>query len=213
MNCVRRPLWLAQASKPTGTDAVVSERAKPASSPMLMHSARTAVAAMVSLLIAHLFRLPEVYWSAISTLVITKSSLGAALTVSWQRFVGTLLGAIMGGMGASFFGPQVAVFGATVFILGLLCILTRSDRSAYRFGGITLAIVMLVPGTAPAWRIAFDLCRNLDWNRSGVDLGCVVAGQGSCHPFSRGENLSGKSRGNHSGHKQVTVPHGTEEKS
>jgi uncharacterized membrane protein YccC len=70
--------------------------------------------------------------------------------------VGTLLGAIVGGMVASFFGPGVAVFGATVFILGLLCILTRSDRSAYRFGGITLAIVMLVPGTAPAWRIAFD---------------------------------------------------------
>jgi uncharacterized membrane protein YgaE (UPF0421/DUF939 family) len=153
---MRPPLWLAQASKPTGTDAVASARDKPASSPMLMHSARTAVAAMVSLLIAHLFRLPEVYWSAISTLVITQSSLGAALTVSWQRFVGTLLGAIVGGMVASFFGPGVAVFGATVFILGLLCILTRSDRSAYRFGGITLAIVMLVPGTAPAWRTAFD---------------------------------------------------------
>ena len=34
--------------------------------------------------------------------------------------------------------------------------MTRSDCSAYRFGGITLATVMLVPGTAPAWRIAFD---------------------------------------------------------
>ena len=119
---------------------------------MVVHSARTAVASAVSLLVAHLFRLPGIYWSAISILVIAQSSLGAAVTVSWERFVGTLLGAIV----ATYFAPQAVVFGATVFALGLFCIFTRSDRSAYRFGGITLAIVMLVPRTAPAWRVAFD---------------------------------------------------------
>jgi hypothetical protein len=29
------------------------------------------------------------------------------------------------------------------------------DRSAYRFGGITLAIVLLIPRPATAWAIAF----------------------------------------------------------
>jgi uncharacterized membrane protein YccC len=29
------------------------------------------------------------------------------------------------------------------------------DLSAYRFGGVTLAIVLLVPRTGPAWEIAF----------------------------------------------------------
>src|SRR5260370_15517808 len=91
---------------------------------MPMHSARTAVAAMVSLLIANLFRLPEASWPAISTLVITQSSLGAALTVSWQRFVGTLLGAIGAEWWPAFSG------------LKWRC-LVRSDHSAYRFGGIT----------------------------------------------------------------------------
>jgi uncharacterized membrane protein YgaE (UPF0421/DUF939 family) len=33
--------------------------------------------------------------------------------------------------------------------------MARSERSAYRFGGVTLAIVLLVPRTAPAWQIAF----------------------------------------------------------
>jgi len=101
-----------------------------------------------------LFRLPEAYWSAITTLVITQSSLGTALTVSWQRFVGTTLGAVVGAIAASHFGPQVLVFGICVFILGLLCAVAHSDRSAYRFGGVTLAIVMLVPRTGPAWQIA-----------------------------------------------------------
>jgi uncharacterized membrane protein YgaE (UPF0421/DUF939 family) len=122
--------------------------------PVLVHSARTAIAAVVSVLAARLFRLPETYWAAITTLVITQSSLGAALTVSWQRFVGTALGAVVGAIVASYFGPHVLVFGTSVFILGLLCALARSDRSAYRFGGITLAIVLLVPRTGPAWQTA-----------------------------------------------------------
>ena len=124
--------------------------------PVFVHSARTAVVAVASFLTARLLRLPEAYWAPITTLVITQSSLGAALTVSWQRFVGTVLGAVVGAIVASHFGPQALAFGACVFILGLLCALAHLDRTAYRFGGVTLAIVLLVPRTAaPAWHIAF----------------------------------------------------------
>jgi len=132
-----------------------SARGAGAWSPVVVHSVRTAVAAMASVLAAGLFRLPETYWAPITTLVITQSSLGAALTVSWQRVVGTLLGALVGGLVASHFGPHVLVFGASVFLLGLLCAVARSDRSAYRFAGVTLAIVLLVPRTGLAWHIAF----------------------------------------------------------
>jgi len=111
----------------------------------VVHSTRTAVAAVASLLVARLFQLPEAYWAPITTLVITQSSLGTAFTVSRQRFVGTALGALVGAIVASHFGPHVLVFGACVLILGLLCAVAHSDRSAYRFGGITLAIVLLVP--------------------------------------------------------------------
>ncbi len=122
--------------------------------PVVVHSARTAVAVVASVLVARLFRLPETYWAAITTLVITQSSLGAALTVSWQRFVGTVLGAVAGAMVASYLRPRMLVFGTSVFILGLLCAVAHVDRSAYRFAGVTLAIVLLVPRTGPAWQIA-----------------------------------------------------------
>jgi uncharacterized membrane protein YccC len=42
-----------------------------------------------------------------------------------------------------------------VFFLGLFCPLALADRSAYRFGGITLAIVLLIPRAGPAWEAAF----------------------------------------------------------
>jgi uncharacterized membrane protein YccC len=123
--------------------------------PVLVHAVRTAVAAVVSLLVARLFRLPATYWAPITTLVITQSSLGAAFAVSSQRFVGTVLGAIVGGAAASYFGPHALVFGVCVFILGLLCAVTRSGPAAYRFGGVTLAIVVLIPRSDSAWLVAF----------------------------------------------------------
>src|SRR6266404_2662357 len=64
---------------------MMSDRVEWTEWPVLVHSARTAVAAVASLLAARLFRLPEAYWAPITTLVITQSSLGAALTVSRQR--------------------------------------------------------------------------------------------------------------------------------
>ena len=123
--------------------------------PVLVHSVRTALAAVVSLLVARLFGLPTTYWAPITTLVITQSSLGAAFAISSQRFIGTLLGALVGGVAAAFFGPHVLVFGICVFILGLLCAIARSGPSAYRFGGVTLAIVVLIPRSGNAWAVAF----------------------------------------------------------
>ena len=84
-----------------------------------------------------------------------QSSLGAALKVSSERFMGTALGALVGGLVASYLPPNVAVFGGCIFVLGLVCALARSSYSAYRFGGITAAIVLLVPRSDPAWLAAF----------------------------------------------------------
>ena len=62
----------------------------------LVHAARTTVAAVVSYLIARLFRLPEAYWAPISTLIGMQSTLGASLPVSVQHFAGTAVGAAIG---------------------------------------------------------------------------------------------------------------------
>ena len=134
---------------------MASERVKWTGWPVLVHSVRTAVAAVVSLLVAQLFGLPATYWAPITTLVITQSSLGAAFAVSSQRFIGTVLGALVGGAVAGYFGPHVLVFGICVFLLGLLCAIVRTGPSAYRFGGVTLAIVVLIPRSASVWVVAF----------------------------------------------------------
>ena len=87
--------------------------------------------------------------------VITQSSLGAALTVSWQRFVGTVLGAVVGAIVASHFAPHVIVFGTCVFILGLLR---------------TVAHLYL---------ICISVRRSVHRNWGSADVGDGVAGEGS----------------------------------
>jgi uncharacterized membrane protein YccC len=128
--------------------------ASPSQKQWLVHSARTTLAAIVSLEAARLFRLPEAYWAAVTTLVVMQSTLGAALTVSAQRFAGTALGAACGALLAAYYGPSVIAFGAGLFLLGLACAALDLDRSAYRFAGVTLAIVMLLARAEPAWQIA-----------------------------------------------------------
>lgn len=135
---------------------------------VLEHSARTAVTAVVSMLTARLLRLPQIYWAPVTTLVITQSSLGATFAVSWQRFIGTTVGAAVGAIAASYFGPFTVVFGVSVFLLGIFCAGVQADRSAYRFGGVTLAIVLLVPRAERAWQVAFH-------RFAEVSVGIVVA--------------------------------------
>jgi uncharacterized membrane protein YccC len=118
------------------------------------HAARTAAAAAISLEIAYLLRLPEPYWAATTTLIVMQSTLGPALAISEQRFAGTALGAGMRALIATYFAPSVVWFAAGVFLLGIICSALGLDKAAYRFAGITLAIVMLVSRAKPAWVIA-----------------------------------------------------------
>ncbi|MGO8790358.1 MAG: FUSC family protein [Terriglobia bacterium] len=120
----------------------------------LLHTVRTTVAAVVSLLVARLFRLPEAYWAAITTMIVMQSTLGAALNISKQRLAGTALGASLGALFATFIGRSVSMYGVGICLCGAICALLRMDRSAFRYAGITLTIVLLIAHPQPAWVIA-----------------------------------------------------------
>ena len=120
----------------------------------VMHSARTAIAAVVSTLLARsVLRLPEFYWAPVSTVVILLSGANP-MKLAWQRFAGTALGAVMGALIATYFTHTLAVYAVGIFISGIVSSLLRIG-AAFRFAGITLTIVLLVPYTHPTWIVAF----------------------------------------------------------
>lgn len=117
----------------------------------LTHSARTALAAVTSLIVARLCRMPEAYWAPITTIIVMQSTLGAVWAASKQRLIGTALGAAVGALVASYFDPGLIVFGVAIFALGLICALLRLDQSAYRFAGVTRTIVVLIVRPQAPW--------------------------------------------------------------
>lgn len=134
----------------------------------ITHAIRTAVAATVSVIIARLVQMPEAYWAAIATLVVMQSTLGATLTLSIERIVATAVGASVGALEANFFGANLVAFAVAIVLIGLLSIAFRLEKTAYRYASITLAIIVLIPRSAPAWIIA--LHRFLE-----VSVGIIVA--------------------------------------
>jgi len=131
-----------------------------------LDSVRTTVAAVAAVLLARLLKLPEYYWAPISTIVVIQSTI-PPLTLGWQRFVGTALGAVLGAALATYFSPSVVVYALGILVCGMLAFLLRVG-SAYRFAGITLSIVLLIPHTLPPWIVG--------WHRFlEVSLGIAVA--------------------------------------
>jgi uncharacterized membrane protein YgaE (UPF0421/DUF939 family) len=113
---------------------------------------RTAVATVLSLLIAHALRLPEFYWAPISSIVVLLSTTNP-LDSAWQRFAGTAVGAALGALIATFLHPSWLVYGAAIIVCGVICSLLRIE-SAYRIAAITLTIVLLITHGRPPWIIA-----------------------------------------------------------
>jgi uncharacterized membrane protein YccC len=122
--------------------------------PTITHAVRTAVAAVVSLLVARLFQLPESYWAAITTLIVMQSTLGAALPISAQRLAGTAVGVVCGAFIGAWFPGNILFFGIGVFAIGVLCAALQVERSAYRYASIALAIVMLIARSDSKWVVA-----------------------------------------------------------
>jgi uncharacterized membrane protein YgaE (UPF0421/DUF939 family) len=118
----------------------------------LMVSARTALAAVVSLLLARGLKLPEFYWAPISTIVILLSTVNP-LTLAWQRFAGTAVGAALGALIAMYAYPTWIVYGVGIFVCGIFSSMLRLGP-AYRFAAIALTIVLLIAHDRPPWVVA-----------------------------------------------------------
>jgi uncharacterized membrane protein YgaE (UPF0421/DUF939 family) len=115
----------------------------------ILDTLRTAFACVLSLMLARLLKMPEYYWAPISTIVIVQTTM-SPLTVGWQRFLGTAVGAVLGAALATYFPPNAAVYGLGVLACGVVAWLLRVGGS-FKFAGITLSIILLIPQKVAPW--------------------------------------------------------------
>ena len=103
---------------------------------LLIHSAKTAVAAALCWWIALRFGLHDGYWGAISAIIVLQSNFGATITASRDRILGTIIGAA--------FGFAFSLFGVLPwnFILAALCAVVLCGllglRNSSRLAGVTI---------------------------------------------------------------------------
>jgi uncharacterized membrane protein YccC len=133
---------------------------------LLIHAAKTALAAGLCWWLAERFGLHDGYWGAISAIIVLQSNFGSTISASRDRLLGTAIGALIGfsftGFGALPWNYMLAVLTA-VTVCGLLGL-----RSSSRLAGVTITIVMLVQQGGSHWTIALDRVAQ-------VLLGIVVA--------------------------------------
>jgi uncharacterized membrane protein YccC len=133
---------------------------------LLIHAAKTALAAGLCWWLAQRFGLHDGYWGSISAIIVLQSNFGSTISASRDRLLGTVIGAILG-FSCTQFGvlpwSYILAVLAAVIICGLLGL-----RNSSRLAGVTITIVMLVGEGSSHWTIALDrVCQVL--------LGIVVA--------------------------------------
>ena len=138
-----------RVERPEGEGLLTWERKR-----LLIHAAKTALAATLCWWLALLFGLHDGYWGAISAIIVLQSNFGATITASRDRILGTLIGALFGFSFSLFWwlpwNYVLAVLSA-IIVCGLLGL-----RSSSRLAGVTITIVMLVQNTGSHWTVALD---------------------------------------------------------
>ena len=71
---------------------------------LLIHAAKTALAAALCWWVAQWFGLHDGYWGAISAIIVLQSNFGSTISASRDRLLGTVIGAV--------FGFAFSLFGA-----------------------------------------------------------------------------------------------------
>jgi uncharacterized membrane protein YccC len=133
---------------------------------LLIHAAKTALAAALCWWLALRLGLHDGYWASISAIIVLQSNVGATVNASRDRLLGTVIGAALG-FAFSLFGPLLLSYVLALLVAIVLCGLLGL-RNSSRLAGVTISIVMLVRHGGPHFPLAAS--------RVGeVALGIVIA--------------------------------------
>ena len=133
---------------------------------LLILAAKTTLAASLSWWLAKLLGVRDGYWGSISAIILLQSNVGATVTASRDRVIGTVIGAAVG-FAFSLMHPLWLSYVLALLVAMFACVL-MGMRNSSRLAGVTITIVMLVHQEGAKWGLAFD--RVIE-----VLLGIVVA--------------------------------------
>lgn len=112
----------------------------------LRHAIRVSSAVVAAYALATLLRLPQGYWAVFTAVIIVQSSLGATITASIERLMGTAVGAAVGAGAAMVHARFPEAGGPILAVTAALLAFLAAVRPAFKVAPVT-AVIMLIGTT------------------------------------------------------------------
>lgn len=138
--------------------------------PEVVQALRMTASSLAAFGLATVFGLPQAFWAVVSALIVTQGNIGGSLKAAFDRFVGSVCGAVYGGA-IAFVIPhdndltRAAALAVAVAPLSILA----ASSAGFRVAPITAIIVLIGTAGATLGPLDFALDRILE-----VGLGCAV---------------------------------------
>lgn len=112
----------------------------------IRHAIRVSAAVGAAYALATLLRLPQGYWAVFTAVIVVQSSLGATITASVERFLGTVVGALAGAVAAYFHSRWPQFGGLILCVTVALLAFVVTIRPSLKAAPVT-AVIMLIGTT------------------------------------------------------------------
>lgn len=119
---------------------------------LMVHAAKTTLAAAIVWFIASMLGLHDGYWAMITVVIVSQSYLGATVLASRDRAIGTVVGAVIG-FAFSLYPLAPWNYFLALLTSMLVCVLLGL-KSSTRLAGVTVIIILAAQKTGSHWTLA-----------------------------------------------------------
>jgi uncharacterized membrane protein YgaE (UPF0421/DUF939 family) len=122
----------------------------------------TTAAAWISFASISLMGFSQAFWAPISAIVVIQTDVTATENSGRDRFIGTVIGALIGWLCGIFWREHVWICAAAIGVSIFVCWLARLS-AASRLAAVTVTVIVLIPQTEPVWRVALYRFLEVSW--------------------------------------------------
>jgi uncharacterized membrane protein YccC len=138
--------------------------------PKAVQALRMTVSSLAAFAVAQALDLPQGFWAVITALIVTQSNVGGSLKAAFDRFAGSVFGAVYGSAVAFAIPHEHGLSRAVALVAAVAPLSLLAARSAgFRVAPITAIIVLLSATGSTLGPFGFAIDRVLE-----VGLGCAA---------------------------------------
>jgi len=125
--------------------------------PELRQTFRVAIATGAAYAAYKALGLPQGYWAVFTVMIVMQGSIGGTLGAATERMMGTLAGALVGGLAAAFHSHTSLGVGVALVLVTCATVWAAAIRPQLRVAPVTAAIMLLTdPAGAPVEQFVLD---------------------------------------------------------